>query len=107
MNLEALKKTIRQELPILLRLDPDFRSYIIEITRGEYAGRDETQDWFHKTLDEMRLDREKQGTKWDEQNSKWNEQNRLWREQWDAHQHQHKEEFNKLHEEIMALAKEA
>jgi len=105
MNLEALKKTIRQELPVLLRLDPDFRSYIIEITRGEYAGRDETQDWFHKTLDEMRVDREKQGTKWDEQNRKWDEQNRLWREQWEAHQHQHKEEFNKLHEEIMALAK--
>ncbi len=77
MNLEALKKTIRQELPVLLRLDPDFRSYIIEITRGEYAGRDETQDWFHKTLDEMRVDREKQGTKWDEQNRKWDEQNRL------------------------------
>ena len=105
MNLEALKKTIRQELPVLLRLDPDFRSYILEITRGEYAGRDETQDWFHKTLDEMRVDREEQGIKWNEQNRKWDEQNRLWREQWEAHQHQHKEEFNKLHEEIMALAK--
>jgi len=119
MNLEALKKTIRQELPVLLRLDPDFRSYILEITQGSYADRVETQDWFHKILDEMRVDREKQGTKWDEQNRKWDEQNRkwdeqnrkwdeqnrLWREQWEAHQHQHKEEFNKLHEEIMALAK--
>jgi hypothetical protein len=105
MNLEALKKAIRQELPVLLRLDPDFRSYILEITQGSYAGRDETQDWFHKILDEMRVDREKQGTKWDEQNRRWDEQNRLWREQWEAHQRQHKEEFNKLHEEIMALAK--
>lgn len=98
MNLETLKKTIRQELPVLLRLDPDFRSYIIEITRSEYADRKESRDWFHEILDEMRIDREKQEKKWDEQN-------RLWREQWESHQRQQKEEFNKLHEEIMAMAK--
>ena len=51
MNLEALKETIRQELPELLRRDPDFRSYILEITRGEFADRKETRDWFHETLD--------------------------------------------------------
>jgi hypothetical protein len=98
MNLETLKTTIRQELPHLLRLDPDFRSYIVEITRQECADRHETRDRFHEILDEMRRDREKQDEKWDEQN-------RLWREQWTEHQRQHTEEFNKLHEEIMALAK--
>jgi hypothetical protein len=98
MNLETLKTTIRQELPHLLRLDPEFRSYIVEITRQECADRHETRDRFHEILDEMRRDREKQDEKWDEQN-------RLWREQWTEHQRQHTEEFNKLHEEIMALAK--
>jgi hypothetical protein len=133
MNLETLKTTIRQELPHLLRLDPEFRSYIVEITRQECADRHETRDRFHEILDEMRRDREKQDEKWDEQNRKWDEQNhkwdeqnrkwneqnhkwdeqnhkweeqnRLWREQWTEHQRQHTEEFNKLHEEIMALAK--
>jgi hypothetical protein len=45
-----------------------------------------------------------QNRKWDEQNRKWDEQNRLWREQWEAHQQQHKEEFDRRHEEIMAIA---
>jgi hypothetical protein len=108
MNLETLKETIRQELPELLRRDPDFRSRILEITRGEFADRKETRDWFHETLDEMRREREKQDKKWD-----------LWQERWDKHiedQERHreeqaqkwdlnKEEFNRVHEEIMALAK--
>ena len=94
MNLDTLKETIRQELPELLRLDPGFRSYILEITRGEYADRQETRDWFHETLDEMRHEREKQDKKWD-----------LWQERWEAHERQHKEEFNRVHEEIMAMTK--
>ena len=83
MNLETLKETIRQELPELLRRDPDFRSYILEITRGEFADRKETRDWFHETLAEMRREREKQDKKWDqhveEQAQKW----KLWQERWD------------------------
>jgi hypothetical protein len=159
MNLEALKETIRQELPELLRRDPDFRSYILEITRGEFADRKETQDWFHETLAEMRREREKQDKKWDqqieeqaqkwklwqerwdkqieeqerhrkeqaqkwdkhveEQAQKWDkqieEQERhrdeqaqkwiLWQERWEVHDRRHQEEFNRVHEEIMALAK--
>lgn len=83
MNLETLKETIRKELPELLRVDPDFRSLILEMTRGEFADRKETRDWFHETLDEMRREREKQDKKWD----------------------LNREEFNRVHEEIMALAK--
>ena len=48
---------------------------------------------------------EEQNRKWEEQNRKWDEQNRLWHEQWEVHQRQHKEEFDRVHEEIMALAK--
>ena len=105
MNLETLKETIRQELPELLRRDPDFRSYILEITRGEFADRKETRDWFHETLAEMRSERERQDKKWDqhveEQAQKW----KLWQERWDQHDRRHQEEFNRVHEEIMALAK--
>ena len=53
MNRETLKETIQQELPELLHFDPDFQSYVLEITRGKYANRQETRNWFHKTLDEM------------------------------------------------------
>ncbi|MFZ4440813.1 MAG: hypothetical protein ACOYOS_20540, partial [Syntrophales bacterium] len=89
MNLDTLKETIRQELPELLRLDPGFRSYILEITRGEYADRQESRDWFHETLDEMRHERERQDKKWErhieEEGQKWDKHVREEGQRWDKH----------------------
>lgn len=90
MNTETLKETLRRELPALLRADPDLRSFILELTRGQYADRAETQDRFYEILAELRRDREEQTRKWDEQNRKW-----------EANQ----EELRRLHEEIMEQAK--
>jgi acyl-CoA thioesterase I len=50
MNTEALKEEIKRELPGLLREDPAFRALILDLTRDEYAGRRETNDWFHQAL---------------------------------------------------------
>ena len=72
---------------------------------------EQTQQWKDFTQeqtrkwDEQNRKWDEQSRKWDEQNRKWDEQNRLWHEQWEAHQRQHKEEFDRVHEEIMALAK--
>jgi hypothetical protein len=82
MNTESLKEALRRELPALLRADPDLRSYILELTRGEYADRAETQDRFYEILAELRRDREEQACKWE------------------ANQ----EELRRIHEEIMAQA---
>ncbi len=97
MSVELLKETIKRELPEFLRADPDFRAFILELTRQEYAGRTETQDRFYDLLAELRRDREEQTRKWDEQNRKWDEQNRKWDE--------NQAELKRLHEEIMAQAK--
>lgn len=105
MNLEALKKAIRRELPEILRLDPDFRSAIMEITRNEYAGRKETEDWFRETLDEMRRDREEQARKWDEHLDQERRYQEEQTRQWNAHHRQNDEEFKRVHEAIMAMAK--
>jgi len=126
MNAESLKEAIKRELPGWLREDPDLRAYILQLTRQEYAGRAETEDRFYAMLAELRRDREEQTRKWEEQNQqwkeqnqqwkdftqeqnrKWDEQNRKWEEQnrkWDEHQVQQREEFNRVHEEIMAQAK--
>lgn len=91
MNLKTLKETIRQELPALLRDDPNLRDYILELTRREYAGRTETQDRFYEMLGELRRDREEQTRKWDEQ-----------ARQWEVHQTDLRNEFKRIHEEIMA-----
>ncbi|HUM94324.1 MAG TPA: DUF3782 domain-containing protein [Candidatus Competibacter sp.] len=89
MDAELLKETIKKELPGLLRNDPALRAYILELTRSEYAGHQETQDRFWEVLAELRSDREEQARKWDEQNRKW-----------EANQ----EELRRLHEAIMAQA---
>ena len=60
---ETLKETIKRELPGWLRDDPDLRAYILELTRGEYAGRADTDDRFYAILAELRRDREAQASK--------------------------------------------
>jgi len=118
-------ETIKRELPRLLREDPELRRYVLEIARGHFADRVQTDDRFDRVLDELRRDREEQARKWDEQNRKWDEQsreqrlnwdeqnrkwdeqNRKWDEQnrkWDQHQAEQREEFKRVHEEIMAQA---
>jgi hypothetical protein len=87
---ESLKEAIKRELPSWLREDPDLRTYLLEVTRQEYAGRAETQDRFYDILAELRRDREEQTRKWDEQNRKWEEAG---------------QRFDRLHEEIMAQAR--
>ncbi|HUM94321.1 MAG TPA: DUF3782 domain-containing protein [Candidatus Competibacter sp.] len=107
MDISELKEIIRRELPGLLRSDPNLREFLLELTRQEYPSRVETEDRFHKLLGELRRDREEQNRKWEEQNRKWEEQNRKWDEwshRWDEQQLRNRQEFDRVHEEIMAVA---
>ena len=65
MTTESLKDTFRRELPDWLRQDPDLRAYILDLTRQEYANRQDTQDQFYELLTELRRDRDDQNRKWD------------------------------------------
>ncbi|MDX1606399.1 MAG: hypothetical protein R3202_09410, partial [Candidatus Competibacterales bacterium] len=73
MDTDELKATIKRELPNWLREDPEFRAYVLELTRAEYADRVGTEDRFTRLLGELRRDREEQAAKWAEQNRKWEE----------------------------------
>ena len=100
MNTESLKEAIKRELPEFLRTDQELRTYILELTRQEYAGRAETQDRFYDLLEELRRDREERTREWveykDVQNRKWDEQNRKWDE--------NQAGLRRIHEEIMLQA---
>ncbi len=113
MDMAMLKETLQRELPELLRADPGFREYLLELMRRDYPTRAETQDRFYEMLGELRREREersrewreyqdKQDRKWDEQKvedrRKWDEQNRKWQESG--------ERFDHTHQEIMALAEQ-
>lgn len=96
MTTESLKEAIKRELPTWLREDPEFRAYILELTRQCYADREETQDRFYELLNDLRRDREEQSRKWAEQNDRWAEQKETWAESG--------RRFDRIHEEIMAQA---
>lgn len=119
MAIENVSETLKRELPALLRDDPDLRRYVLELTRGEYAERQRTEDRFDRVLDELRRDREAQERKWARQDRKWEEQDRKWWEaqaenkrkwaeqdrKWREAKEEGQAEFQRVHEEIMALAK--
>jgi len=92
--IENVSETLKQELPALLRDDPDLRRYILELTRGEYAGRQQTEDRFDRILEELRQNREAQERKWREAQE---EQRRKWEES--------RDDFRRVHDEIMAQAR--
>ena len=88
-----LRDRLRQELPGWLREDQEFRQWILNLARNQFADRVETESRFDRLLDELRRDREAQERKWEEQNRKSDEK---WAEQ--------VAENHRLHEEIMAMA---
>jgi hypothetical protein len=132
-TLESIKETVKRELPAWLESDPAFREAVLSLTANLYSRRDETNDWFHQTLEEMRRERERQDALWkknderlererqeaerkweanqaalqalqEEQNRKWEEQNRKWEEQ-NRKWEANQAELKGLHEESLALGK--
>ncbi|MBK1703929.1 PD-(D/E)XK nuclease family protein [Halochromatium glycolicum] len=81
MTAESLKEAIKRELPALLREDPGFRDYVLELTRQHHPTRSESSDWFNQMMDELRRDREEQTRKWEEDSRRWWAQERKWEEQ--------------------------
>ncbi len=104
MDTDTLKETLKRELPELLRTDPQFRDFILDLTRSLYADRDQTETRFDRILNELQRDREQQALnlqeqrrQWDEQNRKWDEQKRQWDEQnrkWEANQDEQKRQWD-------------
>ncbi len=88
-----LRDHLRQELPGWLREDNEFRQWILDLARNQFADRVETESRFDRLLGELRRDRETQERKWEEQSRKSDEK---WAEQ--------VAENHRLHEEIMAMA---
>jgi hypothetical protein len=105
MNAESLKEAVRRELPNLLREDPEFRAYVLELARQEFTPRSETVDRFDQLLAELKRDREAQTRKWEEQRAERErereEQNRKWEEQ-RAEREREREEQNRKWEEQRA-----
>ena len=94
MSVDNIREIIKRELPILVSEDEELRELIRRLYQNEFSNRAEVNDRFDRILAELQKDREEQARKWEE--------NKL---ELQKDREENKQEFNRVHEEIMALAK--
>jgi hypothetical protein len=94
-TLESIKETVKRELPAWLESDPAFREAILALTANLYSRRDETNDWFHQTLEEMRRERERQDALWRKNDERLERERQESERKWESTQ----EELRALREE--------
>lgn len=102
MENQQMIEWIRRELPGILRRNSEIREWVIQLTRTQYADKQETDSRFDRVLEELRLDREENARKWDEQSRKWEEENRKWEEEnrkWDEENRKWAEQSRKWDEQ--------
>ena len=75
--MEEVKRIIIAELPELMKVDPDIRNFILNVTRESYPSKRETESRFDRIMDELKRDREARDKKWDAQDKKWEENQRV------------------------------
>ena len=78
---EQIKKIIIAELPELMKVDPDMRNFILNVTRESYPSKRETESRFDRIMDELKRDREARDKKWEAQEIKWKAQEKKWEAQ--------------------------
>ena len=71
--MEEVKRIIIKELPELMKVDPDMRNFILNVTRESYPSKREAESRFDRIMDELKRDREARDKKWDAQDKKWEE----------------------------------
>jgi len=106
MQNQQIKKIILEELPRILKEDPEVQDLILRLSREHFADKVEMESRFDRLLEELRRDREEQkawreeqSRKWEEQNRRWAEQSRKWEEQnkkWEENQQVIRQMLKKL-----------
>jgi hypothetical protein len=101
-NLEEIKKIIKNELPTILKTDPSFRRYILQITKAYYPPKKKTEDRIEQLYQQLLQMQEKSDRKWEEWSKRWEqtqaEWNRKW-EEWSKRWEQTQAEWNRKWEE--------
>ena len=103
--MEEVKRIIIAELPELMKVDPDIRNFILNVTRESYPSKRETESRFDRIMDELKRDREARDKKWEAQDKKWEAQEKKWEAQekrWETE----RREQNKKWEENQRVIKE-
>lgn len=84
MENNQIRQLIRQELPLVLRQDREFREWVRSLMQEQYADKVDMESRFDRLLDELRRDREENTRKWEanqqELRAMREEQERKWEE---------------------------
>ena len=103
--MEEVKKIIIAKLPELMKVDPDMRNFILNVTCESYPSKRETESRFDRIMDELKRDREARDKKWEAQDKKWEGQDKKWDAQ-DKKWEEERKEQNKKWEENQRVINE-
>ena len=99
--MEEVKRIIIAKLPELMKVDPDIRNFILNVTRESYPSKRETESRFDRIMDELKRDREARDKKWDAQDKKWDAQDK----KWDAQDKKWEENQRVINEILVSIQK--
>lgn len=112
MTASEIRELIKQELPRLVKEDPEIHALILHLSRKEFAPKQQTEDRFDRILAQLERDREEESRRWEEENQRWKENTREQNQRWEEYTREqnqrweeNRREFDRVHEEIMALAR--
>jgi hypothetical protein len=103
MDTERIREVILQQLPGILKDDPEIRDFVLRLSREHFADKAETESRFDRILDELRRNREEESRRWAAQEEKWAEQEKRWTENQEALRLIHEEENRRWTENQEAL----
>ncbi|MGC9398934.1 MAG: PD-(D/E)XK nuclease family protein [Anaerolineae bacterium] len=77
---DKVKQIMMQELPDIMRRDPEVQEFILDLSREHFADKTETESRFDRVLEELRQEREENSRRWEENSRRWEENSRRWEE---------------------------
>ncbi len=101
MRSQSIRDVIKHELPVLIRTDREIQELVLDLAKGRFADREQTEGRFEQLLRELQEDREENRRAFDRVHEELQRDREEQREKWE----ENKKEFDRVHEEIMASAK--
>ncbi|GAQ95646.1 hypothetical protein TAGGR_3119 [Thermodesulfovibrio aggregans] len=98
ISLEEIKKIIKTELPSILKTDPSFRKFILQITKSHYPPKKKTEDRIEQLYQQILQMQEQSEKRWQEWIKRYDQTQAEWNKKWEEYEKRW-QEWNKKWEE--------
>ncbi|MDM8529118.1 hypothetical protein QUF58_13040 [Anaerolineales bacterium HSG24] len=99
MNTTQIKQLIRQELPLIIREDNEMRQFIIDLSRHQYANKDNTEDRFERMMKKLEENQKRSDKRWKEYEERSDRRWKEYQERSDKRWKEYQAELHRLREE--------